>query len=273
MSGNLVRARRAVRASSRGFRGRPHFAPDGREPDLRHRAQKHHRGRICPHPSAYYHLVTERDAVDPATSAALQIARRIAASVHSTPRVRAGARSILRPVRRRHEWDYVMRFWRIIGPTSTRFVLLGAHADDCSHARAGSAHLRFRPGFVRTIARRSWPLLFRGRANVLAHGRVVQTDIPAAFGLLLSIFALYRYWQVPTWRSAARRGRGRGDRHARQVFDGRAWAGSCSLFFLVFLSLAAQRSAAHTRRTCARSRLLALIARRSTPVTSSTIGP
>jgi 4-amino-4-deoxy-L-arabinose transferase-like glycosyltransferase len=34
--------------------------------------------------------------------------------------------------------------------------------------------------------------------TVLAHGRVVQTDVPAAFGLLLSVYALRRYLRRPT---------------------------------------------------------------------------
>jgi hypothetical protein len=39
--------------------------------------------------------------------------------------------------------------------------------------------------------------------TVLAHGRVVQTDIPAAFGYLLVSFMLYQYFLGGTWRRAA----------------------------------------------------------------------
>src|SRR5207248_5617680 len=39
--------------------------------------------------------------------------------------------------------------------------------------------------------------------TVLAHGRVVQTDVPAAFGYLLFFMALYRYTLQTTWRRAA----------------------------------------------------------------------
>jgi hypothetical protein len=45
--------------------------------------------------------------------------------------------------------------------------------------------------------------LFSFEPTVLAHGRVVQTDIPAAFGFLLFCFALYSYVRRPMWRRAA----------------------------------------------------------------------
>jgi hypothetical protein len=44
--------------------------------------------------------------------------------------------------------------------------------------------------------------LFSFEPTVLAHGRVVQTDIPAAFGYLLFFFALYRYLRKPSWQRA-----------------------------------------------------------------------
>lgn len=45
--------------------------------------------------------------------------------------------------------------------------------------------------------------LFSLEPTVLAHGRVVQTDIPAAFGYLLLFMALYQYARKQTWRRAA----------------------------------------------------------------------
>ena len=39
--------------------------------------------------------------------------------------------------------------------------------------------------------------------TILAHGRVVQTDMPAAFGYLLFFMALYSYTHKTTWRRAA----------------------------------------------------------------------
>ena len=44
--------------------------------------------------------------------------------------------------------------------------------------------------------------LFTLEPTVLAHGRVVQTDIPAAFGYLLLFFAMYRYTKGPTLKQA-----------------------------------------------------------------------
>src|SRR5690242_18559887 len=44
--------------------------------------------------------------------------------------------------------------------------------------------------------------LFSLEPTMLAHGRVVQTDVPAAFGYLLFFMALYRYSSAITWRRA-----------------------------------------------------------------------
>jgi Dolichyl-phosphate-mannose-protein mannosyltransferase len=44
--------------------------------------------------------------------------------------------------------------------------------------------------------------LFSLEPTVLAHGRVVQTDIPATFGYLLFFIALYHYYEKRTLRSA-----------------------------------------------------------------------
>ena len=44
--------------------------------------------------------------------------------------------------------------------------------------------------------------LFALEPTVLAHGRVVQTDIPAAFGFLLFFYFLHRYLKAPTWITA-----------------------------------------------------------------------
>ena len=45
--------------------------------------------------------------------------------------------------------------------------------------------------------------LFTLEPTVLAHGRVVQTDVPAAFGYLLFFIALYQYHRRHSWRRAA----------------------------------------------------------------------
>jgi Dolichyl-phosphate-mannose-protein mannosyltransferase len=45
--------------------------------------------------------------------------------------------------------------------------------------------------------------LFSFEPTVLAHGRVVQTDVPAALGYLLFFFVFYWYLKKPSWRRAA----------------------------------------------------------------------
>ncbi|HEX8116459.1 MAG TPA: glycosyltransferase family 39 protein, partial [Pyrinomonadaceae bacterium] len=45
-------------------------------------------------------------------------------------------------------------------------------------------------------------VLYSLEPTMLAHGRVVQTDIPAAFSYLLFFYALHTYWLRPTVRSA-----------------------------------------------------------------------
>src|SRR5690242_12658644 len=44
--------------------------------------------------------------------------------------------------------------------------------------------------------------LFSLEPTMLAHGRVVQTDVPAAFGYLLFFMVLYWYFLAKTWRRA-----------------------------------------------------------------------
>ena len=45
--------------------------------------------------------------------------------------------------------------------------------------------------------------LYSLEPTVLAHGRVVQTDVPATFGYLLFVMALYRYAHQRNWRRAS----------------------------------------------------------------------
>jgi hypothetical protein len=45
-------------------------------------------------------------------------------------------------------------------------------------------------------------VLFSLEPTLVAHGRVVQTDVPAAFGYLLTTYALYKYLRTTTWRRA-----------------------------------------------------------------------
>jgi 4-amino-4-deoxy-L-arabinose transferase-like glycosyltransferase len=100
------------------------------------------------------------------------------------------------------EWAYIMRFWQdnrasfeaicfwarmpMIALTLALGVLLFLFARKLFGDRAALLAL----------------LLFALEPTVLAHGRVVQTDIPAAFGLLLSVYTIYRYLRGPTWKRA-----------------------------------------------------------------------
>ncbi len=43
--------------------------------------------------------------------------------------------------------------------------------------------------------------LFSFEPTILAHGRIVHTDVPAAFAYLLFFFALYLYASAPTWKN------------------------------------------------------------------------
>src|SRR5438270_3111948 len=101
-----------------------------------------------------------------------------------------------------HEWNYVSHFWRdnaaifeqisfwarlpMIALTLALGVLVFVFTRDLFGPRAA----------VLAVA------LFALEPTILAHGRVVQTDVPAAFGLLVTVLALYRYFRAPRWPAA-----------------------------------------------------------------------
>ena len=101
------------------------------------------------------------------------------------------------------EWEYAMRFWQdsraqfeaisfwsrvpMIALTVGLALLTFIFARDMFGARAA----------LFAVA------LFAVEPTMLAHGRVVQTDVVAAFGLLLTVFALSRYWRASNWKNAA----------------------------------------------------------------------
>jgi len=107
-----------------------------------------------------------------------------------------------------NEWGYVMHFWQdnrasfetisfwsrvpMIALTLALGVLLFVCARDLFGPRVGLLSV----------------LLFAIEPTILAHGRIVQTDIPASFGLLLSLFALSRYLRAPSWKGACGVGAG-----------------------------------------------------------------
>ena len=101
-----------------------------------------------------------------------------------------------------HEWGYVMHFWQdnrpnfelisfwsrlpMIALTLALGVLVFVFARDLFGPRAA----------VLAVS------VFALEPTILAHGRIVQTDIPAAFGLLLTVYALWRYIRAPGWKNA-----------------------------------------------------------------------
>jgi 4-amino-4-deoxy-L-arabinose transferase-like glycosyltransferase len=100
------------------------------------------------------------------------------------------------------EWAYIMRLWQ---DNRAQFEAI------CFWARVPMIALTLALGglifvFARDLFGNRAALLalflFALEPTVLAHGRIVQTDIPAAFGFLLTVFALYRYLRTPTWKGA-----------------------------------------------------------------------
>lgn len=101
------------------------------------------------------------------------------------------------------EWSYAMRFWHdngaqfeaisfwsrvpMIALTLAFGLLTFIFARDLFGSRAA----------VLAVA------LFALEPTLLAHGIVVQTDVVAAFGFLLTVFAVHRYLSAPAWKLAA----------------------------------------------------------------------
>jgi len=101
-----------------------------------------------------------------------------------------------------NEWKYVLHFWQdnraqfeaisfwsripMIALTLALGALLFFFSRDLLGPRAG----------LLAVA------LFALEPTILAHGRVVQTDIPAAFGLLLTVYAILKYVRKPGWKNA-----------------------------------------------------------------------
>ncbi len=153
-------------------------------------------------PAAYYHLITN----DP------QLVREhppLCKLLAGVPLLFIQPRELLpnelEPSQKRadREWAYSMRFWNdnraqfeaisfwarvpMIALTLAFGVLTFIFARDLFGPRAA----------LLAVA------LFALEPTMLAHGRVVQTDVVAAFGLLLTVFAVYRYMRAPSWKLAA----------------------------------------------------------------------
>lgn len=152
-------------------------------------------------PSAYYHLVTNDVQLIPQHPPLCKLLAGLPLLFLQPAERPAGPNdhSLKRDDR---EWDYTMRFWRdnragfesisfwtrlpMIALTLALGVLTFVFARDLFGARAALLAV----------------LLFALEPTILAHGRVVQTDIAAAFGFLLTVFAFYRYFTAPQWKLA-----------------------------------------------------------------------
>lgn len=101
------------------------------------------------------------------------------------------------------EWEYAMHFWQDNRP---QFAAISYWSRVPMIAlTVGLALLTF--VFARDMFGSRAALLAVGlfslEPTMLAHARVVQTDVVASFGLLLTVYALYRYWQAPNLKRAA----------------------------------------------------------------------
>jgi hypothetical protein len=101
-----------------------------------------------------------------------------------------------------NEWDYVLHFWRDNRP---QFEAI------CFWSRTGMISLTLALGVLLFVFTRDLlgprvallaVALFAMEPTILAHGRIVQTDIPAAFGLLLTVYAIWKYIRAPGWKNA-----------------------------------------------------------------------
>ncbi|MFN2493605.1 MAG: ArnT family glycosyltransferase [Pyrinomonadaceae bacterium] len=152
-------------------------------------------------PAAYYHLVTED--VDLVREHP-PLCKLLAGMPLLFIQPNEAARSPTDPPLSRIdlEWKYEMEFWQ-----NNR-----ARADTISFwARVPMIVLTFALGLLIFVFSRDVfgsraallaVALFTLEPTVLAHGRVVQTDIPATFGFLFTALALHRYLHARTWKLA-----------------------------------------------------------------------
>ena len=101
------------------------------------------------------------------------------------------------------KWAYQDGFWE---NSSARFEVISFWARVPMILLAvalGLLVFRFARELFGTRAAVLAVALYSLEPTVLAHGRVVQTDMPAAFGFLLFFMALYRYTHQRDWRRAS----------------------------------------------------------------------
>ncbi len=153
-------------------------------------------------PAAYYHLITN----DPQLVREHPPLSKLLAGIpllFIQPHEQLPGQLEPSQARVNREWAYAMRFWH---DNRSQFATISFWA------RVPMIALTLAFGFLTFVFARD---LFGARAallsvalfalepTLLAHSRVVQTDIVAAFGLLLTVFAVYRYLRAPGWKLAA----------------------------------------------------------------------
>lgn len=152
-------------------------------------------------PSAYYHLVTNDVQLIPQHPPLCKLLAGLPLLFLQPDEPQPVA--VDRPLTKDDlEWLYVSRFWQ---DNHSRFEPI------CFWTRMPMIALTLALGGLTFVFARDLfgpraallaVALFALEPTVLAHGRVVQTDIPAAFGFLLTIFVLYRYLRAPNWKCA-----------------------------------------------------------------------
>lgn len=152
-------------------------------------------------PSAYYHLVTNDVQLIPQHPPLCKLLAGLPL-LFLQPDERPREPSDRSMTKDDAEWAYVSRFWQ---DNNSRFEAISFWA------RMPMIGLTLALGALTFVFARELfgpraallaVLLFALEPTILAHGRVVQTDIPAAFGLLLTVFALYHYLRAPAWKHA-----------------------------------------------------------------------
>lgn len=145
-------------------------------------------------PSGYYHLTRGYSSLTyehPPLSKLIAAAALLPLDVHTLP-------TPDRRLRAAGEPDLLTRFW---GDNAAAIDRIGFWARVPAIALTiglGLLIFAFAQELFGAVAAVLAVALFTLEPTVLAHGRVVQTDIPAAFGCLLLLFAVWRYVHGPS---------------------------------------------------------------------------
>lgn len=153
-------------------------------------------------PSAYYHLVARNSQLvhehPPLCKILAAIPLLFIQPDEANPSLIAAAANSSE-----RDWAYEESFWQDNRPLFTAISFWARVPMIFLTLLLGVLIFRFAQELFGKRAAVLAVFLFAFEPTVLAHGRVVQTDIPAAFGFLLVCSTLYRYALSRTWRRAA----------------------------------------------------------------------